>query len=153
MKSWKEVVEESSVIFFLSCIIAAFVAGFGSYEGILRIGGWDKVLHGTYVLKSELIGPMDFKKTHDELNLLIQVGRQLKSDSGESMIWINRVLTFSQHLGLKEDREYNGNKVSTIEENIRWAMSQEKLEDQVKMTIGILEGWKAAILTRKSAME
>lgn len=79
MKSWKETVESSPIAFFFPLIIAAFVAGFVSYEGILQTGGWDKVLRGTYVLKKDLMGSMDFKKTHDQLDLLIQVGRQLRA--------------------------------------------------------------------------
>jgi hypothetical protein len=52
--SLKQRIEESPVIYFLGALVTGYLAGFGTYDAILRIAKLDTVQQGAYMLQKDI---------------------------------------------------------------------------------------------------
>ncbi len=97
-----------------------FVAGYSTYQEVVKTSGEVLVGKDTYILKTELVGPILKTEAVKEIDHLIQFGQAINNNDEETRVWLMRVLAFIHGLNLKKDSLYNGQPMSAIESDIRW---------------------------------
>ena len=143
MANLQEFIRNHPVIVFLGALASGFIFGTACYEGLLQITNQETVIKNTYILKKDIVHNILKKEAIREIDHLIQNGRKLK-DKSEMNIWLMRVLTFTQVLGLEKDRTYKEQKMSAVEANVRWVFDRNpSIETQSQQVLGILEGLKS----------
>lgn len=146
----KEIIERNLVVFFLTTLLTGFIAGYTTYNKIVDTSGQVLVGKDTYILKKDLAGTILKSEAVGEIDHLIEIGQDVKDNDSETRIWLMRVLAFIHGLKLEKDSEWDGHPMSAIESDIRYALLDPSLEIQRQKTLGILQGFKAALRTQVS---
>jgi hypothetical protein len=148
--SIKERLEEQLMWVVLVIIVISFGAGIGAYRGLLEITNQETVIKGSYLLKSELSGNVLKNEAVREIDHMIDSGQSLGNEEAKMRIWLMQVLAFIHGMELEKDSEWQGQKMSAIESDIRYALTDPSIEVQSQKTLGILKGFRAALQTRIS---
>jgi hypothetical protein len=146
---WNKV-KDHPVVIFLGALVAGGVAGAGLLEFVHKEAQLDVVPHGSYTLNKDIEGRLLRRDAAREITGLIDIGEALKSDDPRIHRWLLAVRIFVHELGLEKDSEWEGRKVSTEEETLRWAILDPSLDVQVQKTLGVLYGLRAAFSSRAS---
>lgn len=150
MAKLKDLIEHNLVISVLALLLAGFIAGIAVYNGILQISNQETVVKNSYVLKRDLAGTVLRNEAVREIEHLIEQGQNIKDDHDKTRIWLLRTLIFIHQIHLEKDATWKGQIMSTVEADIRWAITDPSVDAQAQKTIGILEGLRSALLTRVS---
>ena len=146
MAQFKELIDRNPTVVFLSFIITAFGAGYWWYGETLRTAKLEAVPKDSYVLKADLIGGKFVAvKVLREINYLIDVGQNLGEDQDKALNWLSRTVTFVHEVGLAKDSLWEGQQVSSVERDMRLASTDSSVESRVQKTLGILQGFQAAL--------
>jgi len=132
----------------LVALTTGFVAGSGGFKWGLDAFNQDIVTRDTYILKKELAGSLLRREAIVAIDLLIQNGQDLEGDAAKSRTWLMQVLAFIHGLNLEKDFNWEGNHVSAVEADIRYALTDESLDVQVQKVLGIMRGLRAAFQAR-----
>jgi hypothetical protein len=143
----KEYVTKHLVVFFLSTIVMGFIAGFVAYSKIVEISGEVLVGKDSYILKKDLVGTILKSEAISEIDHLIEIGQKIYKNDDDTRIWLMRVMGFIHGLNLEKDTNWNGTKMSSIEADIRYALTDTSLENQRQKTLGVLLGFRSAFQT------
>jgi hypothetical protein len=132
----------------LVALTTGFVAGAGGFNWGLDAFNQDIVAKDTYVLKQDLAGSLLRREAVVAIDLLIQNGQDLDGDAPKSRTWLMQVLAFIHGLNLEKDFNWEGNHVSAVEADIRYALTDESLDIQVQKVLGIMRGLRSAFQAR-----
>jgi hypothetical protein len=149
-QSLEDRIKEHLPIFFLTILVMGFGAGIGAYRGLLEITNQETVIKGSYIPRSELAGTILKNEAVREIDYLIDIGQSLGNDEAKTRVWLMQVLAFIHGIQLEKDSEWQGQPMSAIEVDIRYALEDPLIEIQAQKTLGILKGFRAALQTRVS---
>ena len=147
-KTLKERLEDSALWIILAALTTGFISGAGGFKWGLNAFNQDIVTRDTYVLKRDLAGSLLRREAIIAIDLLIQNGQDLDGDAPKSRTWLMQVLAFIHGLNLEKDFNWEGNHVSAVEADIRFALTDQSLDIQVQKVLGILRGLRAAFQAR-----
>lgn len=156
----KQALEQHPVIVFLAALVTGFIAGIGSYSGMLKMTNQDTVIKGTYILKSELVGRQLKTDSVRELEHLIEIGKNIVScdvvNKNKYRAYVSRVSAFVACLDLPKEVSLNEHPVSIPFQMVKRTIEPTGLDSHfstnscnvtwdgtVKQIIGILEGLRA----------
>lgn len=149
-QSIKEIIERYALYWFLAALVTGFMSGIGAYQGLLEITNQETVIKDSCIPKSELAGTILKNEAVRELDHLIDTGQSLGDDEAGMRVWLMQVLAFIHGMDLEKDFDWQGQKMSTIEADIRYAFEDPDIQVQAQKTLGILKGFRAALQTRVS---
>lgn len=136
------------VVQLLTAVVVGFTAGMASYRTILEVAHLDCVSEDSYVLKQDMAGRLIGVEALAEIDHLVELGEKLGGNLDDSQIWLLRTLTFIHEINLEQDATLDGVRMSSVEKDIRWAMTDPSVASQVQKTLGILQGLRAAFRAR-----
>jgi hypothetical protein len=137
------------VVVFLSALAIGFTAGIATFKGALELTDRETVPKGSYVLKRDLTGTILRNEAVQRIDNLIDIGGKLSNDE-ETTVWLLQVLTFVQYINLeKNTSDEQGQKISAVEANIRYALKDPKIKVQAQKTLGVLKGLRSALAAQK----
>ena len=152
MPTLKNVIEKSPALSLVSALVTGILfgvgAGYGSYRAFLEATNQQPVIRGSYILKSELANGLLRTEAVREIEHLIETGNELGSDTGKITVWLLQVLAFIHGIDLEQDSAWQGQRMSAVEADIRWALQDPSVTTQAQKTLGILKGFRQALLTR-----
>jgi len=133
----KETIENHPVIWMLGTVIAAFLAGIGAYDGILRISGSQVVSRNAHVLAED-----QKAMSRSEYDKLVSAHTALITATGENDTLKKRLAQLeSQHEFLVRYLRYETSR-QILEEDFN-QQNEEKLKLAEKMFVSlVLKWWK-----------
>jgi hypothetical protein len=144
----KERLEDNVIWVMIVALASGFAAGAGGFKWGIDAFNQDIVTRGTYILRRDLVGNLLKSEAIIAIDFLIQNGQSLDGDAPQSRTWLMQVLAFIHGLNLEKDFNWQGNRVSAVEADIRYALTDPSLEIQVQKVLGILRGLRAAFQAR-----
>ncbi len=127
------------------------------FQGILFLTGLKLVDPDKYIARSEILEKnILLKIAINETYVLETKGNNLNQDSAKITGWLQRVIIFAHYLNLEKEvtcsfDPYKGQKMSTLENELRWIQEDSILTRQLFRTLGVLEGFKSALNSRKES--
>src|SRR4029077_20413168 len=148
--SVKNRIEENPLWAVLVALVLGFGSGIGSYRELLEITNQETVIKGTVIPKKDLVGPILKNEAGHEIESLIESGQSLGNDEDKTRGWLMQVLAFIHGIKLEKDSSWQGQPMSAIEADIRFALTDPSIKFQAQKTLGILKGFRSALQTRVS---
>jgi hypothetical protein len=145
-----EAAKRNAVLIISAALLSGFGAGIGSYRGLLEITNQETVIKNSCIPKDKLIGPILKDEAVSKIESMIETGQSVGNDEAKARVWLMEVLAFIHGLSLDKDYMWQGQRMSAIEADIRFALTDQSLEAQAEKTLGILKGFRAALQTRVS---
>lgn len=131
----------------LALLCSGFIAGIAAYTTILRIADLEVVRRGSCIPKNELSLPILRNEFLRELDHLIETGSALRTDE-ERTVWSMNALAFVQVVAFQKDANWQGQRVSAFEADIRYAQTDPSIAVQTQKVLGVLKGLRAGFETR-----
>lgn len=154
--SFRQRVQDHAVSVVLGAIVVGFLAGIGGYQSAVQMTNREIVVKGCCIPKNQLVGPIVRDVAVREIDNFIKTGEMIGKnpnkvkDTEDTVIWLMSVLAFIQTIELPKDVDWQGQKMSAVEADIRYALLDPSVEVQRQKTLGILQGFRAALQTRVS---
>ncbi len=153
MKILKKIVK---IVIIISTVILAIYTSILLFKEGLNITNQEIITKDTYILKDSLLmNNILFKVAIDEIYVLTMEGKYMtkKTDKEE---WLQKVLIYVHYLNLEKDvtckyEPYTGQKTSTLVNILLWIRTDPSIDMQVSRTIGILNGFRAALNSQKES--
>lgn len=147
-RTLKEKLDDFFPYFLMGALLAGFTGGIAAYRGLLEITNQETLIKGCCIPKDQLAGTILKHEAVREIESLIDIGQGLDNDQAKTRVWLMQVLAFVHGIGLEKDSEWQGQKMSAIESDIRYVLTDPSIDVQRQKILGILKGFRSALQTR-----
>lgn len=149
-----DLIQNAPVLYFLVATVTGFIAGFGAYRAIIKVGVHDIVRKGSYILKSDIVGNLIRSEALQELDHLIELGGKIDGTKlAEAVNFMTRVHTFVHYLDLPKELNIGEDKFSFAEELIdhiirdipNTGQTPKSNQEKIFQIIGVVKGLRSSL--------